>query len=188
MSNGGYLSNHLLIAIPAMQDPNFSRSVTLICRHDADGAMGLLINRGSDFRLGEVLSQMDITPAVDGLAEQRVLSGGPVQPERGFVLHAPGERDWDSTYRISDQLAVTTSRDVLEAVAAGTGPDRVVVTLGYAGWGAGQLETELADNAWLTVAMDSGLLFDTALEQRWDAAARLIGVDLSLFTAYSGHA
>lgn len=183
-----FLANHFLIAVPAMDDPNFSRGVTLVCQHTADGAMGLLVNRLSDYLLGDVLDQMKIRTDIPALANTPVLLGGPVQPERGFVLHPPGAETWDSTYAISNTLSLTTSRDVLEAMARGEGPSQSVVALGYAGWGGGQLEAELQDNSWLAVGVDSSILFSTPIEQRWAAAARLMGVDMTLMTDYAGHA
>lgn len=182
-----FLGNHFLIALPSMEDPNFSRGVTLVCQHTAEGAMGLLVNRLSDYLLGDVLEQMNIRTEIEHLASAPVLLGGPVQPERGFVLHTPGP-SWDSTYAVSEALSLTTSRDVLEAMAQGRGPAQSVVALGYAGWGESQLEGELQDNAWLTVQADSSILFSTPLEDRWMSAARLMGVDMTLLTAYAGHA
>lgn len=182
------LANHFLIAMPSLNDPNFARSVTLLCQHGDDGAMGILVNRLSNYRLGDILAQMEITTDDESLASQPVLSGGPVQPERGFVLHEPTAEEWDSSYRISDQLFLTTSRDILAAMAAGTGPKRAVVALGYAGWSAGQLENELQDNAWLSVAANPEIVFCTEIDLRWDEAARLMGVELSRLASYAGHA
>jgi putative transcriptional regulator len=187
MANATPLANQLLVALPALDDPNFSRSVTLICQHDEDGAMGVVVNRNSEYTLGDVFGQMGIETSDDALLGQIVLAGGPVHPERGFVLH-DGDRRWDSTLAISDGLYVTTSRDVLEAIASGTGPARATVALGCAGWGAGQLEYELTENTWLTVPADAELLFDTPLEGRWQAAAGRIGVDMMQVADYSGHA
>jgi putative transcriptional regulator len=187
MANGTFLANQLLVALPALDDPNFSRSVTLICQHDDDGAMGVVVNRSSEYTLGDVLRQMDIEGGDTALRAQAVLAGGPVHPERGFVLHG-GERAWDSTLAISEGLYVTTSRDVLEAIATGDGPANVAVALGCAGWGAGQLEYELTENSWLTVPADAELLFATPLEGRWQAAAGRIGVDMMQVADYSGHA
>ena len=183
-----FLGNHFLIAVPAMEDPNFSRGVTLVCQHTAEGAMGLLVNRVSDYLLGDVLDQMNIRTELDHLAVAPVLVGGPVQPERGFVLHTPDGETWDSTYAISSSLSLTTSRDVLEAIALGKGPQHSVVALGYAGWGDGQLENELQENSWITVGVDNSILFSTPVDQRWAAAARLMGVDVTLLTDYAGHA
>lgn len=183
-----FLGNHFLIAVPGMNDPNFSRSVTLVCQHNEEGAMGLMLNRTSEYTLGDVLEQMQIQTEDEALAASPVLVGGPVQPERGFVLHDAGGPDWDSTFLVSPTLCLTTSRDILAAMARGEGPRQALIALGYAGWGEGQLETELQDNAWLTVEADRAILFETPLEQRWNASARLMGVDLSLLTAYAGHA
>jgi putative transcriptional regulator len=181
------LANQLLIALPALDDPRFSRSVALICQHDDDGAMGVVVNRASEYTLGEVLHQMQLDTDDEALRNRVVLYGGPVHPERGFVLH-DGGGDWDSTLQISDDLYLTTSRDILEAMARGQGPDNAVVALGCAGWGAGQLEFELGENSWLTAPADRELLFATPLDQRWQAAAGRIGVDMSRMTDYSGHA
>ncbi len=181
------LAQQLLIALPSLADTHFSRSVALICQHDEDGAMGVIVNRASEYTLGEVLSQMSLVPRDGLMARQQVLSGGPVLPERGFVLH-DGERQWDSTLLIGGGLSLTTSRDILEAIAQGNGPEHAVVALGCAGWSAGQLESELVENSWLTAPADPELLFELPLEQRWQAAGGLIGVDMSRMTDYSGHA
>lgn len=187
MSPDSFLANQLLIASPALDDPNFARAVTLVCQHDGEGAMGLVVNRRSEYTLGEVLEQMHLQTRDTDLRERAVLSGGPVHPERGFVLHNDA-REWESTLRVADGLYLTTSRDILAAMAAGLGPEHAIVTLGCAGWGAGQLEYELGENTWLTAPADMGLLFDTPLEQRWQAAGGLIGVDMTRLTDYSGHA
>lgn len=189
MSSPHYLTRHLLIAMPTLDDPNFARGVTLICQHGEDGAMGLTINRPSDWRLGDVMQQIGVEHTPPEIAREVVLSGGPVQGERGFVLHEPGGQQWDSSARISDQLILTTSKDVLLAIAAGQGPTRYLVMLGYAGWSAGQLEHEIRENAWLTTEpVDNRVLFDTPIEQRWDAAARLLGIDIHLLGGAAGHA
>jgi putative transcriptional regulator len=181
------LSNQLLIALPALADPNFSRTVALICQHDAQGAMGVVLNRASDYTIGEVLSQMGIGSQDQELCARAVLHGGPVHQERGFVLHDDA-RAWDSSLRVAEGLFLTTSRDILEAMAAGEGPANAVVALGCAGWSAGQLEQELGENAWLTAPADAELLFRVPLEERWQSAAGRIGVDLFRMTDYSGHA
>ncbi len=180
-------SSQLLIALPALDDPHFARSVALICQHDQEGAMGVVINRASEYSLGDVLAQMNLEMRDPALAKQIVLNGGPVHPERGFVLH-DGGRQWDSTLAIGGGLALTTSRDILEAVAVGEGPENVVVALGCAGWGAGQLEYELGENSWLTAPADNELLFALPLESRWQAAGGRIGIDITRVTDYSGHA
>lgn len=181
------LANHFLIAVPAMDDPHFARGVTLLCEHNEDGAMGLLVNRLSDYRLGEVLEQMEISTELPRIAEDTVLVGGPMLPDRGFVLHDGGD-EWPSTMRVAPGLAVTTSRDILAAMARGSGPRRHLVALGFASWSAGQLEQEIADNAWLTVPADQAIVFETPLELRWQAAAKCLGVDLGQFAGYVGHA
>lgn len=181
------LANQLLIALPSLADPNFSRSVTLICQHDSDGAMGVMVNRASEYSLGEVLAQMMIETGNSRLRSQIVLAGGPVHPERGFVIH-DGDRGWDSSLAIGDGRYLTTSRDVLEAMAKGEGPANALVALGCAGWGAGQLENELIENSWLNVPAESSVLFALPLEARWQAAADSIGVDMTRMTDYSGRA
>lgn len=182
-----FLNDHFLIAAPSLHDPNFSRGVTLICQHNEDGAMGLMVNRASEYRLRDVLAQMDIETDLAHVAGATVLTGGPVQPDRGFVLHEPGG-DWESSFQVSPSLSMTTSRDILVAMARGDGPQHAVVALGYAGWTSGQLEAELSDDSWLTVAADASIIFHTPLEQRWQAAARLVGVDMRFMADYSGNA
>ena len=180
------LANQLLIALPTLADPHFARSVTLLCQHDGDGAMGVMVNRASEYTLGEVFDQMGIASEDATLRARQVLSGGPVHPERGFVLH--DGHAWDSSLEIANDLFLTTSRDVLEALAAGTGPGEATVALGCAGWGTGQLEQELVENSWLTAPADRAVLFALPLEARWQAAAARIGVDLARIADYSGHA
>ncbi|MGH8052013.1 MAG: YqgE/AlgH family protein [Arenimonas sp.] len=181
------LTAHFLIAMPAMDDPNFAQGVTLLCQHNDDGAMGLMINRVSEFTVGEVLEQMQISTEFSGLADIPVLIGGPVQPDRGFVLH-DDPREWSSTLRFGNGLAVSTSRDILEAMAKGEGPKNAVIALGYAGWSAGQLEAEIVANAWLTVEADQAILFRTPINARWQAAAKSLGINLAQITDYSGRA
>lgn len=194
MHSPTWFTNHLLIAMPALQDPNFHRSVTYICQHNEQGAMGLVINRSADLNFDDVLRQMQIEPRTQGLDEVLVLLGGPVQQERGFVLHrslssGSPDRAWDSSFRINDELSVTTSRDVLETMAAIRPEGRALLALGYAGWDAGQLERELMDNAWLIAEVhDHAILFDAPLEARWQQAAALVGVDISRITPLVGHA
>ncbi|MDE3141378.1 MAG: YqgE/AlgH family protein [Pseudomonadota bacterium] len=181
------LTGHLLIAMPGLRDPDFEHTVTLICQHSEDGALGLVVNRPSDYHLQDLLQQMDISTDDDPLAQQAVLAGGPLQRERGFVLHNP-DGHWALSYAIDERLMLTTSRDILEAIAAGHGPQQMLIALGYAGWEPGQLERELRDNAWLTVAADDELLFEVPLEQRWIAAAARMGVDAQRLTHYAGNA
>lgn len=181
------MTNQLLIALPALAETGFSRSVALICQHDDEGAMGIVVNRPSEYTVGEVLGQMGVQGGSEALRTQPVLAGGPVHPERGFVLHDGGPR-WDSTLAIADSLYLTTSRDILEAMARGEGPSHALVALGCAGWGSGQLEHELAENDWLTAPADPDLLFNLPLDARWTAAAGRIGVDFAHLADYSGHA
>jgi putative transcriptional regulator len=187
MSHSTDLTNQFLIAMPALTDPNFRRTVTLICEHNEDGALGIVINRPRPMRLREVFEQLSLDGINEALSETEVLDGGPVQPERGFVLH-DGSSAWESTLRVADGLSVTTSRDVLQAMANGDGPAHALVALGYAGWDAGQLETELSNNAWLSVPANRDILFDTPYNRRWEDAARLLGVDLALLSSDVGHA
>ncbi len=181
------LSNQLLIAMPNLHDPNFEHGVAIICQHGEDGAMGIMVNRLSDYRLGDVLAQMSLRSDLPDVVDAPVLVGGPVQPERGFVLHTP-HGAWDSSFRISDSISVTTSRDILEAIAAGNGPQHAIVALGYSGWSPGQIEHELRENAWLTAPVDLAILFTTPLDERWQAAATLVGVNLEWISPYAGNA
>jgi putative transcriptional regulator len=181
------LNNHFLIAMPALSDPNFHHTATYICEHNDEGALGLIINRPTDLRLGEILEHMGIEVTTDEIAAQPVYLGGPVQNDRGFVLHQP-VGNWEATLKVTQDTAITSSRDILDAIARGEGPEKTFITLGYAGWGAGQLEQELAENAWLSGPADSRIVFDTPYEQRWEAAAGLIGVDLKLLSGEAGHA
>lgn len=181
-----FLTNHFLLAMPALTDPHFHQSVTYICEHTDKGAMGIIVNRPADLILGDIFKQMDIEARPEA-AEQPVLYGGPVLQNRGFVLHTPAG-GWESTLQVSDRVAVTTSRDILVAMAEGKGPEQALVALGYAGWGAGQLEAELRDNAWLAAPADLEIMFATPLEKRWAQAARLLGVDPAMLSGDAGHA
>ena len=181
------LAGHFLIAMPSLAEPPFSRGVAFVCQHDDDGAVGLLVNQLSEYRLGDVLKQMKLECEDPEVADLPVLIGGPVQQERGFVLHQePGH--WESSYRINAHWSVTTSRDILVAMAAGEGPRQALMALGYAGWSAGQLEQELKDNTWLTVEANERVVFHTPLEERWSAAAGLVGVNPLQLPGYAGHA
>ena len=181
------LAGQFLIAMPSLAEPPFSRGVAFVCQHDEDGAVGLLVNQLSEYRFGDVLAQMKLGCADPELADAPVLIGGPVQQERGFVLHRE-HGHWESSYRINTDWSVTTSRDILVAMAAGEGPRLALMALGYAGWSAGQLEQELIDNTWLTVEANERVMFHTPLEERWSAAAGLVGVDPLQLPGYAGHA
>jgi len=183
----GYLQQQMLIAMPAMVDPNFSRSVTLMCQHNEDGAIGITINRQSAFTLGELFMQLNITCNDSKISSLMVLEGGPVNPDRGFVLHSP-VAGYDSSIKINDDIMVTTSRDILAAIAAGKGPQQFQVALGYAGWGDGQLESEMRQNAWLSVPADKEILFKSALNRRWEQAVGKLGVDIENLHGVGGHA
>jgi len=187
MSSASNLTDQFLIAMPGLDDPNFSRTVTYICEHNERGAMGIVVNRPTGLELGDILEQMEIADAAEPVRRRPVYLGGPVQPERGFVLHLH-DRLWDSTLQVSSEISVTTSRDILEAMAAGQGPQHVLVALGYAGWGEGQLESELSANTWLSSRADPQIIFELPLEQRWQAAANLLGIDLGLISGDAGHA
>lgn len=181
-----YLNEQLLIAMPGMGDPNFDQGVTLLCQHTADGALGITINRVSDFTMMDVLAQMGIRCEDSELANRPIFDGGPVHPERGFVLHTP-EGDWDSSTKIANNIVITTSRDILQAIADGQGPEKFIVALGYAGWAPGQLEDEIKENAWLNTDADSDILFDLPIEKRWQQAVSKLGIDISNLHA-GGHA
>ena len=187
MSAEHYLTNQFLIAMPALADGNFSQTVTLVCEHNAQGALGIVINRPMPLRLADVFEQLKLSAQDQPLREQAILQGGPVQPDRGFVIHRAGT-PYESTLVVSNSLHVTTSRDVLTAVAAGRGPQPISMALGYAGWEAGQLEAEMVQNAWLTVPVNERILFDTPFEDRWQAAAQLLGINISTLSSQAGHA
>ncbi len=186
-SESATLAGQFLIAMPSLDDPSFNRGVTFICQHNEEGAIGLLVNRLSEYSLADILEQMQLECQAPELASAPVLIGGPLQQERGFVLHQD-HGYWECSYRVNGAWSVTTSRDILVAMAAGQGPERALLVLGYAGWDAGQLEQELKDNAWLTAEASHDIVFDTPLDRRWSDAAGLVGVDVSRLTAYPGHA
>lgn len=181
------LKNHFLIAMPSMADPNFAQTLTYICEHNEHGAMGIVINRPLEVMVGEVLEQLDIEDYAADFDHLPVLCGGPVQLDRGFVLHRDGSQ-WDASSNIGAGLCITSSRDILQAIAHGAGPEENLIALGYAGWGDGQLDEEMAQNAWLSVQADPDIIFKTPFEQRWQAAASLLGIDLSLLSMETGHA
>lgn len=181
------LTSHFLIAMPAMMDPHFARSLTFICEHNEQGALGVVVNRPIDMTLDTLLKQIEIDHPAAACAALPVHYGGPVQIDRGFVLHQPAGK-WQSTLKVGADIGLTTSKDVLEAVARGEGPAQILVTLGYAGWAPGQLEHELAQNAWLTVAADAQVLFNTPAPKRYDASLKLLGIDLAMLSDAAGHA
>jgi len=180
-------TNHLLIAMPTLADPNFSHTVTLICEHTEKGALGIVLNKPLPMKLSDVLSQMKLEPRDEQIAAQPVLRGGPLHNDRGFVLHRPGG-EWDATHRVSDFIQVTTSRDILAAMARGEGPSNAFIALGYASWEAGQLEREIRDNAWLTVPANESVVFDLPFEERWQRSWQLLGVDVDKVSLVAGNA
>ena len=180
------LTHHFLIAMPAMVDPHFAKSLTFVCEHNDQGALGVVINRPIEMNLHSLLEQVSIQPEQEDFKSVPVHFGGPVQVDRGFVLHTPlGE--WQSTLAVTPEIGLTTSKDILEAVARGEGPRQLLVTLGYAGWAPGQLEHELAQNAWLTVQAERGIIFDMPAEERLSAAMKILGVDYATLSEVAGH-
>lgn len=181
------LTNQLLIAMPGMADPNFSSTVTLICEHNEDGALGIVINRPLNLKLAGLFEQLAVSDADIDAGDSPVVSGGPVGTERGFVLHDK-KHQFENTLSVSDDIQLTFSRDVIDAMAVGDGPEKALVAIGYAGWESGQLEEEMLANSWLSVAATPELIFDTPFEDRWDSAARLIGIDMASLAPDAGHA
>jgi putative transcriptional regulator len=188
--SGMNLANHFLIAMPSMQDPIFGGTVVYICEHNDKGVLGVVINKPTDMTMEVLFERIDLKLA-DGLrssvVNEPIMFGGPVQDDRGFVLHTPGGR-YSSSLMVTDDVAFTTSIDVLEAVANGEGPQRMLVSIGYAGWSPGQLEEEISRNGWLTVDADARVLFDLPIEERYVAAIRLLGIDPLMLASEAGHA
>lgn len=181
------LTDQFLIAMPTLRDPNFERTVTYICAHNDEGAMGIVINKPLDIELGEIFEQMDIDSSNAIAKHKTVFQGGPVHIDRGFILHKANTQ-WDSSIVVSNKICVTTSKDILEAIADGEGPDEALIALGYAGWGEGQLEDEIMQNAWLSGPADMDIIFNTPYDQCWQAAAEHLGVDLEKLSSDIGHA
>jgi putative transcriptional regulator len=182
------LENHFLIAMPSLEDRYFSRALTYICEHNSDGAMGLVINQPTNMNLKSLLNQIDEKmPVDDEYAEQIVLAGGPVSQDRGFILHT-SQPGWSSSLQLTPDIMVTTSKDILPSLATDEGPEKSIVTLGYAGWTAGQLEQEIQENSWLTVEADMDILFNTPIHKRWQAAVNKLGVDIWQLAPNVGHA
>ncbi len=190
VSPGFNLANHFLIAMPSMQDPVFGGTVVYICEHNDNGVLGVVINKPTDMTMEVLFDRIDlkISDSLDPhVVSEPIMFGGPVQDDRGFVLHTPGAR-YSSSLTVTDQVAFTTSIDVLEAVAAGDGPERMLVSIGYSGWSPGQLEDEIGRNGWLTVAADPHVLFDLPVEERYNAAIKLLGIDPAMLALEAGHA
>lgn len=185
------LTNQFLIAMPGVKDGNFAGTVVYLCEHTERGALGLVINRPIEIDIRQLFEKVDLTLEREDLLAEPVYLGGPVQTERGFVLHEQLDEEgghYNSTLKIRGGLEMTTSRDVLEAMAGGAGPKKVLITLGYSGWGAGQLEEEIARNGWLTVDAERSVIFDTPVEDRYDRALSLLGIDRGFLSAEAGHA
>ena len=190
------LTHHFLIAMPSLEDVNFSKSVVYVCEHSQRGALGLIINKPSDLSMSGLFDKVDLTLKRDDLQTTPVFKGGPVHTERGFVLHeafttegAPEQESiYASTMTSPGGLEMTTSKDVLEAIATGAGPKRVLISLGYSAWGEGQLESELSENSWLTVSADTAVIFDTPVEQRYERAMSLLGLQSWMLSSEAGHA
>jgi len=187
MQNESPFVNQLLIAMPGMQDPNFSASVTLVCEHNSDGALGIIINRPMNLSLGGLFEQLNLEDIDSTMAARPILDGGPVATERGFVLHSPCDA-FDHSMTVSADIQLTLSRDVLESMAKGRGPENSLIALGCAGWDAGQLDEEMLTNTWLSVPASPDMIFKVPFEQRWRAAAGELGVDFSQLSTDAGHA
>jgi len=181
------LKNHFLIAMPSLDSDSFAHTVTYICEHNEEGAMGLVINRPTELHLKEILGELGLKATDTPMDSQAIFAGGPVQPQMGFILHQDA-RTWDSTLRVSDDIHLTTSKDILKSIADGEGPGDCLIALGYSGWSPGQLEQELANNCWLTAPARSEIIFKTPAEQRLAAAASLLGIKLDQLSNTVGHA
>ncbi len=187
MAEDGSLTNQLLIAMPGMVDPNFSTTVTLICEHNDDGALGIVINRPLKLSLAGLFEQLDVADPDPIVAKAPVLLGGPVGPDKGFVLHDHGH-SFENSIAVSGDIHLTFSRDILDAMATGSGPNRSLVALGYAGWEARQLENEMLANSWINVPATTDIVFDLPFAERWSAAAATLGIDISRIAPDAGHA
>ncbi|MDH4041060.1 MAG: YqgE/AlgH family protein [Gammaproteobacteria bacterium] len=181
------LRDHFLLAMPSLSEGLFSQSITYICEHGESGAMGIVINQPLDLSVEEIFEHLEITPTRD-FSDLPVMAGGPVQIDHGFVLHRNCPANWESSLKVTPEITLTTSCDILRAIATGNGPAEHLIALGYAGWAAGQLEQELADNSWLTLPADGDIIFNTPAHQRLSAAAALLGIDINLISGAAGHA
>lgn len=181
------LRNHFLLAMPHLEDPNFAGSLSYLCDHDENGTMGIIVNHPLDLTLDVLLEQVDIDADECPVRDMPVYYGGPTHKDRGFILHRGSSEPWDSSIQVADDVALTTSMDILHALATGKGPDTFMICLGCCGWEAGQLENELKENTWLTVEAEPGIIFDMPPEQRLTAAAGILGIDLNLLTSQIGH-
>jgi len=187
MTNTHYLNNQFLIAMPNLADANFAHTVSYLCQHNAEGALAIVINRPTGMTLSNIFEQMNIETSSKQVQETPIFAGGPVQQERGFIIHNTGSTSWDSSITVSDTTSLTSSRDILEAIAQDEGPEHYFIALGYAGWGAGELEKEILSNAWLNTPYKADILYSTPAKQRWMAAANQLGIDINQLTAPAGH-
>lgn len=182
------LANQILIAMPSLDESYFGRTIIYMCEHDDDGAMGLVINKPTELSISKVLAELNLIEQEDErLEEHSVMSGGPVQTDRGFILHND-DKQWSSSLKLNDNITVTTSKDILENLATEQGPNKFIMTLGYAGWSAGQLEQELAENTWLTLDADPELIFNTPVSECWNKALEKLGITVDQLSLMSGHA
>ncbi len=181
------LRDHFLLAMPSLDQGIFAHSITYICEHGESGAMGIVINQPLDLSIAEIFEHLQISSRRD-FSDIPVLAGGPVQIDHGFVLHRGSPQDWEASLRVTPEITLTTSRDILRAIAEDEGPEDHLIALGYAGWAAGQLEQELAENSWLTMPADSEIIFSTPTDQRLGAAAARLGIDMNLISGEAGHA
>jgi len=186
MNQATYLNNQFIVAMPGLVDPNFFHTVTFLCQHNDEGALGIVINRPIQMKLGEIFMQMNIPVTSSIASDMPVFAGGPVQQEHGFVLHTK-EGKWDVSMPISDTVSLTTSRDIIEAIALDEGPKHYLVALGYSGWSEGQLEQEILANTWLNTPFNKSVLFDTPIDKRWREAAEQIGININQLTTQAGH-
>jgi putative transcriptional regulator len=187
MTEQDWLANHFLIAMPKLMDPNFFHSVTYICEHNEKGAMGIVINQPVNMNMRDLVEHLDIETVESERLDQPVFRGGPVETERGFVIHRPLGK-WESTLQVTDEIGISTSNDIVAALADDTGPSEYLIALGYAGWEAGQLEQEMIENAWLSGPADTNIIFESKVNTRWEEAAALLGVDITQISSDSGHA
>ena len=184
------LTNNLIIAMPGLADPMFEKSVSFICQHTDQGAMGLTINHPTNITLSEFLAQLDIPLTIDSLASTPVFLGGPVETGHGFILHSNDSNleNWDQTLKINEHISLSSSKDILIAIANGEGPSNFLITLGYAGWSKGQIEKEMEENSWLNISADNDIIFNTPTDKLWESAAMKMGIDINLISGDIGHA
>lgn len=190
--NVNSLENQFLVSMPQMDDPNFKQTVILVCKHDNHGAVGIIINRLTDHLIGDIFAQMKIDVASNHYSNKPVIDGGPIYPELGFIIHNKAvtscTQSWESSIDIGQHLRLTGSKDILSAMTRGKGPEKALMSLGYAGWASGQLESEIQDNVWFTTPADHDILFATEVTNKWHQSAQLLGIDINRFSHQVGHA